>query len=87
MPDLKRIAFAGSDEQGLYGVFVQDFILGRDTSSSLRRLAGFDPENPTESFCISHDGSRITLAVGGPSNTLMLAKGLPGIEPPRRQPR
>ena len=72
---------------GVYGVFVQDFIPGRDTSSSLRRLAGFDPENPTESFCMSQDESRIILAVGGPAITLMLAKGLPDIEPPRRQPR
>ena len=87
MPDSKRIAFVGTDEQGVYGVFVQDFIPGRDTAASLHRLAGFDPENPTESFCMSQDESRIILAVGGPATTLMLAKGLPDIEPPRRQPR
>jgi eukaryotic-like serine/threonine-protein kinase len=87
MQGSKRIAFVGSDEQGRYGVFVQDFIPGRDTSSSLRHLAGFDSENPTESFCISPDGRRITLAVGGRVSTLMLAKGLPDIEPPLQKPR
>ena len=87
MPDGRRIAFVGQDAAGLDGIYVQDFVPGKDTSSTRRRLAGFDRENATESFGISPDGGRICLAVGGATNSLMLVEKLPGVEPPRRHER
>src|SRR4029453_15923983 len=39
-----RIAFIGQDEQGANGIFVQEFVPGRDTRSTRRKLAGLDPE-------------------------------------------
>jgi eukaryotic-like serine/threonine-protein kinase len=87
MPDGRRIAFVAEGENGSSGVYVQDFVPGRDTTSTRHHLAGFDRENQTDSFGISPDGSRIALAVGAATNTLMLADHLPGVEPPRRTPR
>ena len=52
MPDGRAIAFVGQDENGVNGVFVQDFLPGHDTSDTRRRLGGFDPDNSTESFAI-----------------------------------
>ena len=58
MPDGKAIAFVGLDDAGLTGVFVQDFVPGRDTTATRRKLAGFDPDYITETFAISpHDGA------------------------------
>ena len=69
-----------ADKERLPGVYVQDFIPGQKTSSTRRRLAGFDPENPTESFALSPDGSRITLAVGGPRRDPVRTQVLPSGE-------
>ena len=62
MPDGLAIAFIGQDQDGVRGVFAQDFAPGRDTSASRRPIAGFDPESATESFGISPDGSHIVVA-------------------------
>ena len=44
-------------EQGVNGVFVQDFVPGQDTSASRKKLAGFDPAVDAESL-----GCRRTVA-------------------------
>lgn len=62
MPDGQAIAFIGQDSRGVSGVFVQDFVPGRDTSASRRPLVGFDPQVAAESFGISPDGSHIVVA-------------------------
>ena len=62
MPGGRAIAFVGQDDRGVNGLFVQDFVPGRDTTSTRRPLAGFDPEFLTESFGISPDGTRAVIA-------------------------
>jgi len=57
-----RIAFLGQDERGVNGVFVQDFAPGRDTTSTRRKLGGFDPDADAETFGISPDGRRVAVA-------------------------
>jgi serine/threonine protein kinase len=85
MPDGRAIAFVGLDDKMQTGIFVQDFIPGRDTSWTRRILAGFDPETPIESFGISPDGSRITLGSQESRYSLMLAERVSGVGPaPRR---
>ena len=61
-PDGKAIAYIGQNESGHFGVFVQDFLPGRDTTGTRRPLAGFDAETATESFAISRDGKWLTTA-------------------------
>ena len=78
MPD-GRIAFLGQDEQGVNGVFVQDFVPGQDTSASRKKLAGFDPAVDAESFGLSPDGSRIAIAGRELTSSLVLLEGLEGL--------
>src|SRR5262249_41420257 len=82
VPDGRAIAFIGQDENGVNGVFVQDFAPGRDTSSTRRPLGGFDPEASAESFGISPDGSRLVVAGWEQLFSIMMAEGLEGIAPP-----
>lgn len=84
MPDGRAIAFIGQDEKGVNGVFVQDFTPGRDTARTRRPLAGFDPERTTESFGISPDGARVTIASWEQLFSLMMAERVPGVAPPGR---
>ncbi len=62
MPDGKSLAYIDSNERGILGIFVQDFIPGKDTFATRRAIAGFDPDKHTETFAISPDGNSITLA-------------------------
>ena len=87
MPDGRAIAFIGQDENGVTGVFVQDFVPGKDTSATLRKLGGFDPEAPTESFAISPDGSRMVVTRWEQLFGIMMAEGLPEIVPSRPRGR
>jgi Tol biopolymer transport system component len=82
MPDGRAIAFVGQDENGVNGVFVQDFVPGRDTSRTRRPLGGFDPEASAESFAISPDGSRLVVASWEQLFSIMTAEGLEGLAPP-----
>jgi hypothetical protein len=79
------IALIGQDEKDVGSVFAQDFAPGRDTRATRRKLGGFDPELITESFGISPDGSRLSIASWEQLFSLMLAERLPGIEPPQRR--
>jgi Tol biopolymer transport system component len=84
MPDGRSIAFVGQDEKGLNGVFVQDFAPGRNTSSTRRKLAGFDPELEAETFGLSRDARRVALAGREIVSSLVLVEGVEG---PGRAPR
>jgi Tol biopolymer transport system component len=84
MPDGRSIAFLGVDERGVPGVFVQDFVPGRDTTTSRRPLAGFDPGAPAESFGIAPDGKHVTLAARQSLSSVFVAESVPGAERPRR---
>ncbi len=87
MPGGKAIAFIGQDEQGVAGIYVQDFVPGKDTRATRRKLCGFDRELTTESFGISPDGSRIVIASWEQLFSLMLAERVPGVMPPQRAGR
>ena len=78
-PDGRRVIFTGQGARGLDGAFIQDFIPGRDTLSTRRPIAGFDPEWLTESLGLSPDGKRLVLSESERMFSLMVAEGVPGI--------
>ena len=78
-PDGRRIIFTAQDDKGLDGVFIQDFIPGQDTTSTRRRLAGFDPDWITESLGLSPDGKRLVLSESERVFSLMIADGVKGL--------
>jgi Tol biopolymer transport system component len=81
--DGKSIAFvAASDDQ--IGVMVQDFVPGRDTTATRRKLAGFEPEWVVETFDLSPDDKRVVLSRVRPGGTVMLAENVPHVTPPQR---
>jgi serine/threonine protein kinase len=85
LPGGRALAFIAPDEAGRSGLFTQDFTPGKDTSSTRRKLAGFDPDLVTESFAISPLDSHPILAMGEQSRNLMIAEGVPGITPPGKK--
>lgn len=87
MPDGHALVFVGQDERAAYGLYVQDFAPGQDTSKTRRRLVGFDPGTATESFGISPDGSHITIAGWEQVFSLMMAERVPDVSPPQRKGR
>jgi eukaryotic-like serine/threonine-protein kinase len=78
-PDSRRILFTGQDENGLDGIFIQDFVPGRDTTSTRRPFAGFDPDWITESLGLSPDGRRLVLSQSERVFSIMMADGVPGL--------
>jgi Tol biopolymer transport system component len=86
MPDGRSIVFVGQNDQGVYGLYVQDFDPDRDTARTRRALGGFDSDLSTESFGISPDGSRLTLAGWEQLRTLVMAEHVPRVSPARRAP-
>jgi Tol biopolymer transport system component len=79
LPDGRALAFLGVDERGRTGILAQDFVAGRDTSASRRKLAGFYDDLVTESLGIAPDGAHLTIAVRDDDNSLMLAENVPGV--------
>jgi Tol biopolymer transport system component len=72
-----RVAYVDRDESGNFGVTARRF-----SESSLgepERLAGFDPLSPTESFDVTHDGSRVVLSVRNSVLSIAVAENVPGI--------
>jgi len=63
MPDGRTIAFLGQDEKGVNGIYVQDFVPGRNTASTRRPLTGFDSIVDAETFAVAPDGK--TVAISG----------------------
>ena len=80
--DGKSIAFLVASGSEI-GLMVQDFVPGRDTTATQRKLAGFDPEWFSESFDVSPDGTRVVLSRLRPGGTVMMAENVPHIEPQR----
>ncbi len=87
MPDGKTIVFSGHEESGPYGLYSQGFDPSRNTSATLKRLAGFDPDVQLESFGISPDGSRMIVGAYEQLSSLLIAERVPGIPPRRTAPR
>jgi hypothetical protein len=86
-PDGRAIAFVGQDENGVYGIFEQDFVPGQDTSGTRRPVGGFDKQAETESFGISPDGSHIIVASWERLYSVVAADGVAGVSPPARRGR
>jgi serine/threonine protein kinase/sugar lactone lactonase YvrE len=87
MPKGDALAFVALDpDRKTFVIDVQEFRPGEDTTRSRRSFGAFDSDAPAESFAISPDGSRITISFGEQFTALMLAEGIPKIEPPRRRP-
>lgn len=84
MPDGKSILYVDENKAGNWGVFAQDFIPGKDTYSSRRAIAGFDPDRKMDTFTLSPDRTRIIVAEVEVLSSLTLAKGIPGIAPFRK---
>jgi Tol biopolymer transport system component len=77
--DGKRLYFLGQDENGVDGIFVQDFDpLARDTTATRRKVAGFDPNSDAESFAISPDGTKLVVAFLERSYGIVTIEGVPG---------
>ncbi len=87
LPGGRAIAFLGLDEHGNTGVYRQDFDPDRDTGASRRKLAGFDPDFMIETFAISIDGKRMTLAGSEQISSVLIAEPIAGIEPATRMPQ
>ena len=83
-PDGRGIVYRSRDEAGRWGLYAQDFVADQDTSSTRRKVAGFDPRLDLETFAISPDGARLAVAEIEWGSSLMLASGVAGVEPPRR---
>jgi hypothetical protein len=82
MKDGRAVALLGPNEKRVFGVFLQDFDPDRDTSKTARALGGFDPEMPTETYDISPDGTRLTLASKESLVNLMQAERVPRVTRP-----
>jgi hypothetical protein len=85
LPDGRRIAFVGADAAGRSGVWVQDFVPGRDTAASRRPLAGFADHAETESLGVSADGKMLVVSELLEYSSLRLADGLSEIAGTSRQ--
>jgi hypothetical protein len=84
-PDGRAIGFIDQDEQGRTGVFTQDFNPAQDTSQTRRPLTGFHYDLEAESFAFSPDGASIVVAMLEFSSNLLVAEGVPGVAPVKRQ--
>jgi len=75
-PDGSSIVYVGQNEQGLTGVYAQDFEPGEDTSASRRPLAGFSTAFATESLGVSPDGKHVTISAQYNRRSLIIADGV-----------
>lgn len=86
MPDGSSVVYFDQNEKGHWGIFVQDFVPGKDTYNSRRPLVGFDPDKLTETFAISPDGMNITIAEMEILSNLVMVENIPGVSRPLKQP-
>jgi serine/threonine protein kinase/roadblock/LC7 domain-containing protein len=87
MPDGKSIAYLAQNEEGINGVFVQNFVPNTDTSATRRPLGGFDRERATESFGIAPDGMTMTVAGWEQLFSLFSIEGVPEIVKAKKENR
>jgi Tol biopolymer transport system component len=79
LPGSRGVAFVGRDENGVNGVYAQNFTPETDTTRTRRRLGGFDTESITESLGLSADGTRLAVASVEPVFGIVIAENVPGI--------
>ena len=83
MSDGRSVLYIGSDETGARGIYIQDFVPGKDTTDTRRPLREFVFEEPPESFGVSPDGANLVYSAQDSLSSLMLAQGLTNVAPPR----
>jgi hypothetical protein len=74
----RTIIYIGQDEHDHSGVMAQDFVPGRDTSATRRKIAGYSWEYVTESLGISPDGKHLVISARFDRQSLKLAE-VPGM--------
>jgi Tol biopolymer transport system component len=79
LPDGRAIAFIGRDENGVNGIYVQDFVPGTDTGKTRRKLGGFDPDTIAETLAISPDGTRLIVGAIEPVFGISIAENVPRV--------
>lgn len=79
MPDGRQIAYVDQNEKGAWGIFVQDFLPGKDTSETRRPLAGFDRDRIAETFSISPNSQEIVLSELEILSNLVMVENVPGV--------
>jgi serine/threonine protein kinase/Tol biopolymer transport system component len=87
MPDGKGIAYLAQNDEGINGVFVQNFVPNTDTTATRRPLGGFDRERATESFGIAPDGMTMTVAGWEQLFSLFSIEGVPEITKAKKENR
>jgi hypothetical protein len=74
----RRVAYSDRDDDGNFGVAVRDIT---DTEiGPPRKLAGFDPLLPTESFAVTPDAARMILSVRNSVLSIAVAENVSGID-------
>jgi Tol biopolymer transport system component len=76
VPDRRGVAYIAQDDQGGYGLYLEPFDSSSPATAPRRLLASFDTTASVESFGISPDGSRITLAVWEQLFSVMIARNV-----------
>jgi Tol biopolymer transport system component len=82
-PEGSRILFLDFVPESGVHVYSQDFVPGRDTAASRRRVTPDDPAE-IETFGLSPDGTHVALAAIEYNTAIMLAQGIPGVRAARR---
>ena len=76
-PDGRHIYFLAQDDKGVNGIFEQVFDPEqKDTSTTRRKVGGFDPAFETESFGISPDGKHLVVAALARTYGLVVIDGV-----------
>jgi hypothetical protein len=73
------LAYIGQDENGSTGVFIQKFAPGSQKANTRTQLRRFDFRTPVETLGISPDGKTFVVSVADDTTSVMLARGVPGL--------
>ena len=79
MPDGRGIAFIGEAGDGASGVYLQPFTNGAASRGTRTRLTSFDSRRAVQSFAISPDGTRVTIASWELGSGLVQALNVPSV--------
>ena len=82
MPDGKSILVVSRNDKGNFGIEAYPAAPGDRKGSGTWAVGGWDPSVAIESFGVSPDGKRITVAGVALSNSLMTAAHVPGVRRP-----
>jgi hypothetical protein len=84
-PDGSAIGYICEGEDGGLGVFAQDFVPGRDTRATRRKIGESPQDRIPESFGFSPDGKSLVVSQLELRQAIVLAEKLPGVDRPGRK--